>query len=574
MKNFSKILAFALALTLVFGVVAMQAFAESNAPFIIVGNVSMFDGDYLANGATAVSAEAPAEGGYAYYKDGVLTLNNYAYEGEGFVYFTYEDPDIPTFSYYYTSIIYSEVFFSLKLEGESSIVNTAAEGDGITPNGGLLVMGDGTLCIDAEYGIYAEVDNANEEDAKITVEEGNLFITNAYNAISLSSYNGSALVKLNGGSITCENSSYGISAYCYADLGNATIEINDGETALTVIEEALVAIAHNGGGEEVIAINGGHVTASTGKSSFYSGVTNINGGVVKAEVTNEAEDIVINSEIVFGENVVITDGSPDGKFISTHFTYFKGDVNGDGEIDAFDYLLLKGIYFETVNYSFEDFVRADADFDGEITPFDYLIVKNVYFEGGEPVLLPEASMPTPPPTPELDPNSAYAKLYNYILANGTVDSENEGFYTVSSEPATNDETGNVFITMMGTYSDSTDVIELGGAMISPDGTEMLIISLQITQNTTEYGVTSLYVVNEEAAAMTTGTVVAGGCEGGRIDILDFDGSVSETTQVTLETLEPANEELLYASLASIEAMLIDTDISLADFGFDCFAQPL
>ncbi|MBE6786224.1 MAG: hypothetical protein E7538_08355 [Ruminococcaceae bacterium] len=41
-----------------------------------LGGVTMKDGDYLALGASAVTTTKPS-GGYAYYKDGVLTLNNY-----------------------------------------------------------------------------------------------------------------------------------------------------------------------------------------------------------------------------------------------------------------------------------------------------------------------------------------------------------------------------------------------------------------------------------------------------------------------------------------------------------------
>ncbi len=48
---------------------------------IIVSGVKMQDGDYLANGATAVQSTKP-DGGYAYLKDNVLTLENFDNEGK------------------------------------------------------------------------------------------------------------------------------------------------------------------------------------------------------------------------------------------------------------------------------------------------------------------------------------------------------------------------------------------------------------------------------------------------------------------------------------------------------------
>ena len=53
------------------------------APEIYVGGVGMFSGDYLAVGATATTKTKPS-GGYAYYNNGVLTLHNYSYTGNGY----------------------------------------------------------------------------------------------------------------------------------------------------------------------------------------------------------------------------------------------------------------------------------------------------------------------------------------------------------------------------------------------------------------------------------------------------------------------------------------------------------
>ncbi len=57
-----------------------------------------------------------------------------------------------------------------------------------------------------------------------------------------------------------------------------------------------------------------------------------------------------------------------------------GDVNGDGIVDAFDCLIVKGIYFETYDATEDELLRADINGDGEVDMFDYLEVKAIYFE--------------------------------------------------------------------------------------------------------------------------------------------------------------------------------------------------
>ncbi len=57
----------------------------------------------------------------------------------------------------------------------------------------------------------------------------------------------------------------------------------------------------------------------------------------------------------------------------------KGDVNQDGVIDMFDYLLVKSFYFEVAVPTADEALRADMNEDGVIDMFDYLEVKTAYF---------------------------------------------------------------------------------------------------------------------------------------------------------------------------------------------------
>ena len=137
--------------------------AKWGAP-LYVGGVGMNDGDYLASGATETTDKRPTTGGYAYYKNGVLTLNNYQFTGEGFAY-EYD-------GYYdekYFALIYSTTDLVIELVGSSNLVGTAifydedhdyyfnADTDGIRINGDLTVRGKGSLNIKVEDdGFYIE----------------------------------------------------------------------------------------------------------------------------------------------------------------------------------------------------------------------------------------------------------------------------------------------------------------------------------------------------------------------------------------------------------------------------------
>lgn len=524
MRNrISKILAIALTLALVFGVAAMPVSAEPLPEIIYVGGVEMNNGDYLANGAAETTAEAPSEGGYACYKDGVLTLNNYVYSGEGYTYYSYESTETPESSYSYTSVIYSPLSLKIELVGDSFITNTAAESDGITPGGRLEIDGKGSLAITAEYGIYADI--INTETVEIVINGGILNFVSGYNAVYLCGNDGDALLTVNGGSITCD-SDYGLAVESNAENGSAQIVINGGEV-INSGSEGLYAYSYQGTSE--ITVNGGRVSVTGEYHSVFADKISINGGIVDAEAS---AGTAINGELVLGDDVVITGESQDGLSLSTHFTYYAGDANGDKIIDLYDCLMIKSIYFGRVDYSYEEFLRSDVTFDGLIDMYDYLAVKSAYFSGDEPTLLPDAYAPDPLPGTE----TAYTKLYNYILANGTVSADNENYYSLSSEPVY-DYSANPLVAMIGVYTDDASYIEIGGVKSSADGTEMIVTALAITETTTQYEVMTLYLVDGNVSAMGMGTVTAGGCVDGVINIENLEGTGSETMSLTdLEAL--------------------------------------
>ena len=59
--------------------------------------------------------------------------------------------------------------------------------------------------------------------------------------------------------------------------------------------------------------------------------------------------------------------------------YTLGDVNDDGKIDQYDYILVKRHYFETRILSEDEALRADVNRDGKVDQYDYILIARHYF---------------------------------------------------------------------------------------------------------------------------------------------------------------------------------------------------
>lgn len=152
-------------------------YSITKTPAITVNGVEMYDGNYLANGATKTTTTKPS-GGYAYYKNGVLTLDNYKYEGERSI------------------TIYSSL--GINLIGENTLVRTEKSDDihlyltitVMLTNSELVIEGTGSLnCIG---GIAASSD--------IIINNTNVTVDGNGGAMGLRSYMGDVIVK--GGRLT------------------------------------------------------------------------------------------------------------------------------------------------------------------------------------------------------------------------------------------------------------------------------------------------------------------------------------------------------------------------------------
>ena len=56
-----------------------------------------------------------------------------------------------------------------------------------------------------------------------------------------------------------------------------------------------------------------------------------------------------------------------------------GDVNNDGAVNQYDYILIKRHYFTTRVLSENEMSRADVNKDGKVDQYDYILVARHYF---------------------------------------------------------------------------------------------------------------------------------------------------------------------------------------------------
>lgn len=77
---------------------------------------------------------------------------------------------------------------------------------------------------------------------------------------------------------------------------------------------------------------------------------------------------------VFVSEVEVYEGDP-----VVEPDYILGDVNGDGEVDSTDYLLVKRCCFDSYTLSEEEFIRANVDKNIEVNSTDYVLIKRIAF---------------------------------------------------------------------------------------------------------------------------------------------------------------------------------------------------
>ena len=141
---------------------------------VYVAGIAMEDGDYLINGATETVEKTDLEEGFAYLKDGILTLNKFKYDGKGAIYeFSSEDPAKSD-----RAQIVVDKAITINLVGDNFLSTTDPYTDtgivALDQNSDLVIEGEGSLALEkfAEAGIHSYASDVTINSGTISIADG------------------------------------------------------------------------------------------------------------------------------------------------------------------------------------------------------------------------------------------------------------------------------------------------------------------------------------------------------------------------------------------------------------------
>ena len=290
-----KLLSILMALVMVIGLLPTVAFAEGD-PEIYVGGVGMVSGDYLAEGASAADhAKTPAasDDNYAYYKDGVLTLKNYDYKGDGAN----------------GAAIYRGNALEIVLIGENKLENTSSDGNGITVTNAYLKMrgsgkNDKLTVIAKGAGMLIK--------SSIVIEKCSIDFTTGMDGIS-SEDTLYGRITITNADVKVKTSETGIYAYNKFSIADSTVDIDAAHYGIFVSN-----------GRESSTVSGSTLSIDAGK----------NGIAVRSDVSFTDTELTIDA----GETGISTNA--DVSFTDTTELTIDAKENGistyDGEVSFTD----------------------------------------------------------------------------------------------------------------------------------------------------------------------------------------------------------------------------------------------
>ncbi|MBO5879377.1 MAG: dockerin type I repeat-containing protein, partial [Clostridia bacterium] len=363
--------------------------------YVVLGDYKMQDGDYLANGATKVTKTAPASGGYAHYSDGKLTLNNYKYNGDGgeYIYGRGSGLDIPC-----DAILYSYTDLEIEFIGDCSLKAKSEYTEGIVVYGKLDIYGDtdkDKLDISAYYGIQVMSYGLNRlcSNASLELGGGIIDIKGEYGvSVSEASSSGNVFVEFGDCelSIDAEYNAISISSENMASVhfDNTKLEINAGSIGIEV-ESKLSSIDIKGSDVKIDSYLVGILAVSIDAMlSFEIMPASVYVCDSRLEISVDfysADDgfATIIGTLNLDPEMKIVRGSLESKSIvigsGDEPVGILGDVNDDGKIDQYDYVLVKRHHFDTRTLTDDEATRADANKDGKVDTYDYLLIARHYF---------------------------------------------------------------------------------------------------------------------------------------------------------------------------------------------------
>ena len=279
---------------------------------VYVGGVGLKDGQYLDNSGN-VTATQP-QGGYAYYKDGVLELNGYVYTGHGFLWREYSSGEPEGAALHATKalILVLKGENSLEIIRPDTVEGSFSYGDGITSDQDLTVRGEGSLSIQVED------DGIQMDSGDVTIEGGTLTVSSGDHGFDLGDtitvtggtvqmtagddgFNVSGDITISGGSVTIDAEDNGL------DSGDGSVEISGGTVEIRTEDV-------NGiDAWEDVVISGGYITIDAEESGIHAyGDVVISGGDL--EVGSQWASAIFTQEgsvEISGGNLTLNAGNDD-----------------------------------------------------------------------------------------------------------------------------------------------------------------------------------------------------------------------------------------------------------------------
>ncbi len=125
-----------------------------------------------------------------------------------------------------------------------------------------------------------------------------------------------------------------------------------------------IAAPHVAAACALIMSHATHLTPLQVKERIMAGVNQISG----------FEDLCVSGGALSIKNVIET------LYSENRGAYTKGDLNGDGYVDQFDYTVCRQIYMEVITPSSAQLDAGDVNNDGVVDMFDVLIIQNFYYQ--------------------------------------------------------------------------------------------------------------------------------------------------------------------------------------------------
>ncbi len=259
---------------------------------IYVGGKALENGEYIDNEGN-ITTQKPA-GGYAYYKDGVLELNNYEFEGRGVL--SLQDFGVSQDQY---AAVFSTKDLTIKIVGENTIVETSTNEDEEVYGNSVFVIGDLTFKGTGRLNIPKGDDGIEVHDGNVTLKGGHVEIGTAAKRVTddgLDIKNGNLII--DGGYLYVHSKDHGADVEGDFIMKKGTALITAGDDGLNIMRD--------------IKVSGGQIRIDAEDYGFDSeeGSTFVSGGEIYM-TTNDEDGFDSGKKIEISGGTIFVDAKED-----------------------------------------------------------------------------------------------------------------------------------------------------------------------------------------------------------------------------------------------------------------------